>query len=956
MKKVMFISGCGGDTQRYRVFNQMEQLKTQGIEVVEYEFTDYNIYPNIKEYDNIIMHRTPYIEYIESVINKAHKFGNKVYFDIDDIVFDKEYAKYSDGINYLSEQEKKLYFEGIERYKKVIQLCDGVIVSTEFLKMAAEKFNTNVYINRNALGEQLIQISEKVNSKFEAIDDDKIRIGYFSGSKTHNKDFEEVTEALYELMQEITNIVLVIGGLLDLPNKFKKFEDRIERKPLVHWTELPAIIKSVDINLAPLEDNPFCKAKSELKYIEAAILKVPTVASKIDAFEVAIKDGHNGVLASNKLEWKNGIKRLIADKEFYTSIQQTAYNDVLVNYTPVARGKQFVNTLEMLDKNINQKIIDCKGFTINFLIPQPFKGSGGHTTILRMIRGLVSNGHQVNVYVQKGDNFEVKNDKELKRTIDEYFFETNASYYMDKGNFKDSDVFIATSWPTSYVVNGIKNTKKKMYFIQDFEPYFYPMSSEYKLAENSYKLGLTGITIGSWLTEFVGETYNMDCDYIDFALDNKIYKFEDIRSTGEKTKIIFYARAKTPRRGFELAIQALDRVYNLYKDKVEIILFGGNNLQEYDIPFKYTDVGVLNEKELNKLYNEAHIALVCSLTNCSLLPLELMATKCAVVDIDSPTVKGIMQNGVDSLLAHPDPYNISENLIALINDKQLREEITNNAFNKIQDLNWERSVEQFENILICKTAGANKGALIRSYQEKLYREIGVPVCNINKTYITKIKIDCTQDYFHRIDLFVGNYGIDCKGEIIINIKSGLNQLIPIASERKSLRGLRDNEWINLEFTPIRNSKGKTYFVELYTTSEDLALYGMNNQEDANILVDNINTQALATAYVYYKKEYNNSEVVLMDGEHREDNNVELESLVNSSINIQGDQLLTQLQAVLTNTSNKNNMLYNKIIMLEDEIKSLNTEIILMKDSLPVKIYSKTKTLQVLKPLKKLLKR
>ena len=60
------------------------------------------------------------------------------------------------------------------------------------------------------------------------------------------------------------------------------------------WDKLPALISEVDINLAPLVDSIFNRAKSEIKWIEAALVKVPTVASKIGAFSDMVIDGETG--------------------------------------------------------------------------------------------------------------------------------------------------------------------------------------------------------------------------------------------------------------------------------------------------------------------------------------------------------------------------------------------------------------------------------------------------------------------------------------------------------------------------------------------------------------------------------------------------------------------------------------------------------------------------------------
>ena len=73
-------------------------------------------------------------------------------------------------------------------------------------------------------------------------------------------------------------------GELDLPPQLEPWRDRIELEPFADWRELPARIASVDINLAPLRETVFNRAKSENKWIEAALVKVPTVASDVGGF------------------------------------------------------------------------------------------------------------------------------------------------------------------------------------------------------------------------------------------------------------------------------------------------------------------------------------------------------------------------------------------------------------------------------------------------------------------------------------------------------------------------------------------------------------------------------------------------------------------------------------------------------------------------------------------------
>ena len=64
------------------------------------------------------------------------------------------------------------------------------------------------------------------------------------------------------------------------------------------------------------------------------------------------------------------------------------------------------------------------------------------------------------------------------------------------------DALVATQWSTAYVVGSLrKRAAKLFYFVQDYEPLFYPMGSEYLKAANTYMMGLHHISIGQWCAE-----------------------------------------------------------------------------------------------------------------------------------------------------------------------------------------------------------------------------------------------------------------------------------------------------------------------------------------------------------------------------------------------------------------------------------------------------------------------
>lgn len=258
-------------------------------------------------------------------------------------------------------------------------------------------------------------------------------------------------------------------------------------------------------------------------------------------------------------------------------------------------------------------------------ITQPIgPGGGGHTTIACFVKYLQSQGHRVRFYLY------------LNNTIPQSVVETKEIFSKSYGievevknieDFADEDVVFATSWDTAYPVFNLQSPNlHKFYFVQDFEPSFYGLGSRYKLAEATYKFGFYGITAGKWLTKKVSE-YGMPADYFDFGAEMDIYR--PTKPIQKKKQIAFYARAHTERRGFEIGVMAL----KIFKEKhpdYEIVFFG-QDMSNYDIPFEIVDRGILNKEELAEIYQESVACLVLSLTNVSLLPLELLVAGCVPV-------------------------------------------------------------------------------------------------------------------------------------------------------------------------------------------------------------------------------------------------------------------------------------------------------------------------------------
>jgi glycosyltransferase involved in cell wall biosynthesis len=316
---------------RYRIYNVIEALK--GKAVISLEIIENGIYNDelsIIQADIIILMRVQWTEKLEKLIKIAKKHAIPLVYDIDDLIFLPEYAVHlCNAIN--EQQQLDDYTREFKRYQKAFKRCDFATTSTHFIAEQMRKANKTAFVINNGLNKKQLRIAGKTKKN----QDDIRYICYLSGTKTHDIDFMQALPALLRIVKEYSNVRIRIVGYLDTANLPLEFLQKVEFMCFMSWKRLLKVSAKNYINIAPLDiQNPFCHAKSELKFYEAAIVGVPTVATATDTFERCITHNQNGMLASNDEEWYNAFKLLLDNKSVYDSVVQNGYEYVKQHYTP----------------------------------------------------------------------------------------------------------------------------------------------------------------------------------------------------------------------------------------------------------------------------------------------------------------------------------------------------------------------------------------------------------------------------------------------------------------------------------------------------------------------------------------------------------------------------------------------------------------------------------------------
>ncbi|SRR6266498_1273842 len=303
------------------------------------------------------------------------------------------------------------------------------------------------------------------------------------------------------------------------------------------------------------------------------------------------------------------------------------------------------------------------------------------------------------------------NEKNIREKISEAFPMLGESPVLsvvindDWKRIAPTDITISTLWTTAYYALRFNKTKRKFYFIQDYEPMFYPAGSTYGQAEATYRFGFLGLINTPGLYEVYKSQYGGLAEYFVPSVDMQVFFPDKSKRAKEKPFIVFfYGRPGHPRNAFELGTAALKKLKQKLGDNLLIVSAGAEwHPEDYDLAGTVTNLGILTLDQTASLYRTCDVGLAMMFTkHPSYLPFEFMASGCMVVSNKNTATKWFLQDGYNCMLTDSTPTCIAETLEeALLNVKK-REEIVTNAHQMIlsQFSDWESQMNKIYRFMI----------------------------------------------------------------------------------------------------------------------------------------------------------------------------------------------------------------------------------------------------------------
>lgn len=259
------------------------------------------------DYDIVVVQQPHGPEWVE-LIGKMQEHGIRVLYEIDDYLHAIRHMPDHTSADYYTPQRLQLHEEAME-------MADGIIVSTKWLKTKYQRYNKTVFVCRNGIDLRRYRLEKPDRG-------DQVNIGW-AGATGHLKAIEPWLPYVNRIMQlrEKTSFVSIGQPFAD---GFKKggWGNRALSVPFAAIEQYPAAMTLLDIALAPSGNTRFHRGKSDLRWVEASALAIPVIASPTVYSE--IEQGKTGFLASSPEQMTEHLLRLVDDPALRKEVGEAA--------------------------------------------------------------------------------------------------------------------------------------------------------------------------------------------------------------------------------------------------------------------------------------------------------------------------------------------------------------------------------------------------------------------------------------------------------------------------------------------------------------------------------------------------------------------------------------------------------------------------------------------------------
>jgi GT2 family glycosyltransferase/glycosyltransferase involved in cell wall biosynthesis len=280
-----------------------------------------------------------------------------------------------------------------------------------------------------------------------------------------------------------------------------------------------------------------------------------------------------------------------------------------------------------------------KPLSVLFLVPVGGGGGGVHS-VVQETAGMRRLGINARVAVQT---------QYLPRFHETYSALDPDQLFLDYGSLDELMSHAAgfttvvgtlyTSMTLVAAINAVHPEVIPAYYVQDYEPLFFPRkSAHWDAAAESYTLvpGAVLFAKTQWLCDIVRERHGVEVHKVSPSIDHDVYYPPLAREANSRVRVAAMIRPRSPRRGAWRTLLVLRGLAREFGTQVDIHTFGCTDedmsAEKFASDFRFTNHGPLLREQVADLLRESDVFLDLSDYQAfGRTGLEAMACGCAVV-------------------------------------------------------------------------------------------------------------------------------------------------------------------------------------------------------------------------------------------------------------------------------------------------------------------------------------
>jgi glycosyltransferase involved in cell wall biosynthesis len=264
------------------------------------------------------------------IVAEAERLHVPVIYEVDDLIYRREVTQANPNLDTLPKSLRTAVIHGSDGYREALAYASFNLASTKALAEDMTQINGRPgFVVENGIDSVMLEIAEGLDLE-PRIDDagDHCVISYGSGSRAHDHDFALTAPALRLWLEDHPHGRIKLIGPVRIPEILQPYGHRIDRNSqTLAYGEYLRELRNSTMTLAPLTSDHFNVYKSQVKYLEAALVGVPLVASPM-VYANYIEHGRTGLIAHDTEGWLQALTLLAGDGDLRRSMSQAAREHV----------------------------------------------------------------------------------------------------------------------------------------------------------------------------------------------------------------------------------------------------------------------------------------------------------------------------------------------------------------------------------------------------------------------------------------------------------------------------------------------------------------------------------------------------------------------------------------------------------------------------------------------------